>query len=279
MHTAKILTLATASVVTAIALDVRLKIVNYKIRTKKVNDKVRVALITDLHSCRYGKNQINLINAIKNANPDVILLGGDIFDDDVHPSNTMKLLSFIGENYPCYYVTGNHEFYTGYIGDILEVIRTHGIHVLNGCYDTISLNGSKINICGIDDKSAKKFSRTYVGLKRQLELVNEATKNGNFTILLTHRPELIEEYLKYDFELILSGHAHGGQWRVPYIINGVYAPNQGIFPKYAGGRYRFDSANFIVSRGLARESTAFVPRIFNRPELVMIELDNRVSRL
>lgn len=278
-QTAKIATLATLSLVTAMALDVRLKVVNYKIRTNKVKvkvkDKVKIALITDLHSCRYGKNQITLINAIKEAKPDVILLGGDIFDDEVMPQNTMKLLSFIGENYPCYYVTGNHEFYTCLIGEIFDVIRAYGIHVLNGCYDTIDLNGSKLNICGIDDKVAVKYLRAYAGLERQLEQVNEATKNGNYSILLTHRPELIETYLNYDFDLILSGHAHGGQWRIPYLVNGVYAPNQGILPKYAGGRYRFDSANFIVSRGLARESTAFVPRIFNRPELVMIELGSR----
>lgn len=270
----KIATLTTVSLITAIALDVRLKVVNYKIRSNKVNSKIKIALLTDLHSCKYGKNQSVLVNAIEKANPDIILLGGDIFDDDVPDKNSLKLLKFIGENYPCYYVTGNHEFYTKNIREILDTIRYLGIHVLNGCYDTVNINGEKINICGIDDKSAKKFVRTYVGFERQLEQVSRASKNRKFTVLLTHRPELIEDYLKYDFDLILAGHAHGGQWRIPHLINGVYAPHQGIFPKYAGGRYRFDTANFIVSRGLARESTRFVPRIFNRPELVVIEVSN-----
>lgn len=272
-QTTKVATLGALSIVSAMALDVRLKVVNYKIRSNKVKDKVKVCLLTDLHSCWYGKNQSNLINAIKKATPDVILLGGDIFDDEVPDKNSLILLEYIGQHYPCYYVTGNHELYTKNIRNIILTIREFGINVLNGCYDTVNIKGNKLNICGIDDKSAKKFIRSYIGLERQLEQVSMATENGYFTILLTHRPELIEKYLKYDFDLILSGHAHGGQWRIPYLVNGVYAPNQGLFPKYAGGHYRFDTANFIVSRGLARESTLTVPRIFNRPELVMIEID------
>jgi len=92
-----------------------------------------------------------------------------------------------------------------------------------------------------------------------------------FTLLLSHRPERIEDYLGYPFDLILSGHAHGGQWRLPGIVNGLYAPNQGLFPKYAGGRYDFEDTAFLVSRGLARESTK-IPRVFNRPELVVVDL-------
>lgn len=92
-----------------------------------------------------------------------------------------------------------------------------------------------------------------------------------FTLLLAHRPEYIDHYLDYNFDLILSGHAHGGQWRLPGIINGLYAPNQGLFPKYAGGQYNINGTVFIVSRGLSRESTR-IPRIFNRPELVIIDI-------
>ena len=90
-------------------------------------------------------------------------------------------------------------------------------------------------------------------------------------VLLAHRPENIKCYLQYPFDLIVSGHAHGGQWRIPGLLNGLYAPHQGLFPRYAGGRYDFDGATFLVSRGLARESTR-VPRIFNRPELVIVDI-------
>ncbi len=270
----KILALTALSTIAITALDVRLKVVDYKIKSDKVNNKIKIALVTDLHSCKYGNKQKTLIDAINKAKPDLILLGGDILDDDVPDSNSLIFLKYIGEFYPCYYVTGNHELYTGNIVQILNTIRDYGIHVLNGCYDIVNVGKSKINICGIDDKSSKKFQRTYIGLDKQLQHVSKAVENNNFTVLLTHRPELIYKYLKYNFDLILAGHAHGGQWRIPYLINGVYAPNQGIFPKYAGGKYQFDTASFVVSRGLARESTRFVPRIFNRPELVMIEIDN-----
>ena len=97
------------------------------------------------------------------------------------------------------------------------------------------------------------------------------TENGNYTILLSHRPELFEHYVSRGFDLVLCGHAHGGQWRIPRILNGLYAPNQGLFPQYAGGQYDSDATTMIVSRGLARESTR-LPRIFNRPELVLVEI-------
>ena len=108
-------------------------------------------------------------------------------------------------------------------------------------------------------------------INEQLSKVNELSQNDNYTILLSHRPELFELYTTYNFDLVLSGHAHGGQWRIPGILNGVYAPNQGLFPEYAGGEYQDNGTTMVVSRGLARETT-LAPRIFNRPELVIIDL-------
>ena len=108
----------------------------------------------------------------------------------------------------------------------------------------------------------------------QLNKISEKLDKNSYKILLTHRPEKFEEYTQYDFDLILSGHAHGGQWRIPGILNGLYAPNQGLFPKYAGGYYEIDDKKMIVSRGLAREST-LIPRFYNRPELVIIKLQNK----
>ena len=92
-----------------------------------------------------------------------------------------------------------------------------------------------------------------------------------FTLLLAHRPEFFDVYTQYDFDLVLSGHAHGGQWRIPGLINGLFSPNQGWFPKYAGGRYGEDGTIMIVSRGLANNVGA-IPRIFNPPELVVVEI-------
>ena len=111
-----------------------------------------------------------------------------------------------------------------------------------------------------------------IEMEEQLKMAEEMVNKEYYTILLSHRPEWIETYQKYAFDLVLCGHAHGGQWRTPFLLNGLYAPHQGLFPKYAGGRYDYATGTMIVSRGLARESTP-VPRIFNRPELVVVELN------
>ena len=119
-------------------------------------------------------------------------------------------------------------------------------------------------LAGLD---ARLVVRTYT-----IESEQAAQDGEAFSILLTHRPERVEDYVGRGFDLVLAGHAHGGQWRLPGLINGLIAPNQGLFPRYAGGRYALDGdTTMIVSRGLARESTR-IPRLFNRPELVVVDI-------
>ena len=125
------------------------------------------------------------------------------------------------------------------------------------------------DIYGFDDISA------YENLSHQLSHMEQSIENfhfeNSFNILLIHRPEEIEHYAEMGFDLVLCGHAHGGQWRIPGILNGFYTPDQGLFPEYAGGIYKVGETTMIVSRGLAKESN-IVPRIFNRPELVIIDI-------
>lgn len=257
-------------VVAIFAFDSRLKIQNYDIESDNITENIRIALITDLHSCKYGKDEIKLIEAIDSQKPDIILLGGDICDDVIPNDNTEALLKGITDKYPCYYVTGNHEYWSNDVDAILKLFESYNVTILNGNYVTTDIKGQKINICGISDPDVSNNDADIV-VTEQLEMIKNAGENGNYTILLTHRPEYIDLYSKYDFDLVLAGHAHGGQFRIPFILNGLYAPNQGLFPEYAGGEYLKNNTKMIVSRGLARESTR-VPRIFNRPELVIIEL-------
>ena len=272
-----------------LALDARLKIKKYDIESEKIENKIRIALVTDLHSCKYGKDQKTLISALEGQAPDVVLLGGDIFDDELSDENAEKFISAISEKYPCYYVTGNHEWMCtdeSFLSK-LTFLEENGVKILRGESEILEINGEKINICGIDDPSLRMLdgynrldtpsARTVDGKGDydwfgKLDSLDEIAQNGNYTLLLSHRPECFEKYAGYDFDLVLSGHAHGGQWRVPLLINGVWAPNQGFLPEYAGGRYESDGTAMIVSRGLAREST-FVPRVFNRPELVIIDIE------
>ena len=254
------------------AFDVRLKIVEYTITSNKITNPIRIALVTDLHSCKYGKNQKTLIDAVVKQNPDIVLLGGDIFDDKIPDENTELFLAGIAGKYPCYYVTGNHEYWSHRVDEMLDTLRKYNVTILDGKSETVEVNNQKISISGIDDPDANLYTGKGEGFYAQLDEISQIKDDSLFTILLAHRPSYVNKYLDYNFDLVLSGHAHGGQWRIPFLLNGVFAPDEGFFPKYAGGQYDFPNGKMIVSRGLARESTR-VPRIFNRPELVIVNLE------
>ena len=218
-----------------------------------------------MHSCYYGRDQKNLIEAIENEQPDIILLGGDIFDEVMDDERACELIDGISSNYPCYYVTGNHEWRTGETPYYKKRLQESGVQVLEGDVFTYEKNGSSIEICGIDDPNVGNDE-----FREQIESCNSQTTKEDVSILLTHRPELMEYYSKYDFDYVMAGHAHGGQWRIPGLINGLFVPSQGFIPKYTGGIYEDKGMTLILSRGLARESTK-LPRFYNRPELVIVD--------
>lgn len=228
---------------------------------------VRCVLITDLHSCYYGKNQKNLIKKIDKENPDIIFLGGDIFDDKLDDDNAMLLLEDISKKYKCFYVSGNHEYWSERCDEMKEKVRSLGITVLEGDCETIEINGKTIDVCGVDDPT-RLTERQFI---EELDNAYAKTDDGHFKILLSHRPERVDLYSKYDFDLVLSGHAHAGQIRIPFINIGLLAPNQGPFAQYVSGAYTIpNGSTMVVSRGLARESTP-APRFFNHPEIVVID--------
>lgn len=227
---------------------------------------IRVALISDLHRSVYGDNQCDLMDAIAREHPAALLMCGDIF----HCTPTEGSRDFLraaAAAYPCYYVTGNHENANKNREELLQFVRNLGITILQGDCAVFEANSRRLNLCGIDDP--RRFSRDM--MREQLERASQSAPEGNYTILLAHRPEYIEDYLAYGFDLVLAGHAHGGQWRIPGIMDGFFASGQGFFPRYTGGRYDFGRQTMILGRGLT-EFTHFVPRILNPPELVMIDL-------
>ncbi len=248
-----------------IGLDMRMKIVYYNLDG---NMDLKIAHISDLHGCYYGKNMQTLVDAINKEKPDIIVYSGDIFDDEV-PFKYSKVFVEQTKNYPSYYVNGNHEYWSERMDEIEKFLNDNDVEILNDKTVIFEKNGKKAYISGIEDPDSGK------NLIKQLNSLT--VESSAYNILLAHRPENIRTYLDYRFNLICVGHAHGGQWRLPYLLNGLFAPNQGVFPKYAGGLYQFKDTNtdkdtdFIVSRGLAREST-IVPRFYNRPELVIINV-------
>lgn len=259
------------AVILLFAFDIRLKTVTYIIKSSEIADEIKLALVTDLHSCYYGKNQSRLLDKIEEYQPDAVLLGGDIFDDVLDDDNARKLVDELAKKHKTYYVSGNHEWWSGRMYDLFDYLTSVGVNVLRGSSDTLNIGESRVTICGIDDPEVSVYDNTHFSWDKQLEQAGQAVQPDCFNVLLTHRPECAEQYFEYDFDAVLSGHSHGGQFRIPFVLNGFYAPNQGFFPKLAGGIYEFDGKTLIVSRGLAKESTG-LPRIFNRPELVFVDI-------
>ena len=244
----------------------------YIVTTNKFNGEiaVRAVLISDLHGYIYGKNQQDLILKITEQKPDIILLAGDIIDEDLPLDGAKLLFEGIKNVAPVFYVTGNHEYWTENIENIKRMIRSYGITVLEDEYKELEVNGVTIIVAGIDDPEWPRFEDKKYKNNQMSKNFARLKDRPEFKILLAHRPEQIELYKKYTFDLVVSGHAHGGQVRIPFLLNGLFAPNQGMFPKYAGGLYTHDSLIHIVSRGVSFNPLA--PRVFNPPEVSVIDI-------
>lgn len=248
----------------------------YTLETDKIKEGqgMRLLMLSDLHSCIYGENQYQLMSRIIREQPDCILLCGDIVDDKTPRDGARQLLQQITKIAPCYYVSGNHEFWSGQADEIFDMIEAYGVQVLRNEQETITINDISFTLCGVDDPAATGTRRA--GSYGEAEAYKQTLAQfqnldaEQLCVLLAHRPEYIDEYAKYPFDLVLCGHAHGGQWRIPHLLNGLIAPNQGLFPKYAGGQYSVDGMTEIVGRGLARD---WKPRIFNPPEIVVVDVN------
>lgn len=265
---------------TLIACDRRLAIRYYKEYSAKVTGQIRLALLTDLHNTLYGKKQHVLTDAIRAQHPDAVLLTGDMSDGQMDMEHARLLFFLIGKQLPCYYVSGNHEFWSGHGADLKRLVASYGITVLEGESRLLKANEQTVRICGVDDPARFRQGRYWgpelmAGWEKQLSDCKASLDHTHYSVLLSHRPELTRYYthspsdIENGFDLVVTGHAHGGQVRIPGFINGLFAPNQGLFPRYAGGRYRLGGTTMIVSRGLCRN---FLPRVFNRPELVIIDI-------
>lgn len=250
-----------------IALDERLILRTYTVASPKLTAEVRLAVVTDFHS---SDNADDVAAMVASCAPDSVLLVGDMFDDDTQnrpPERTLSLMRQLSAQYPCYYVSGNHEAWTGEMDALYQQTEEAGVTVLRMSSSVLTVRGQRIALCGIPDPYEMVFSGA-PDTEEQLRQAMENVDSADFTVLLAHRPELLAKYAQFPADLVVSGHAHGGQVRIPGVVNGLYAPNQGWFPKLAGGAYTQDGTTLIVSRGLAVRTR--LPRIFNRPEVVLV---------
>ena len=234
-------------------------------------DGYRIAHISDLHNAEMGKDNEKLIAMLREAKPDMIAITGDLIDS--RNTDVEIALRFIREAVkiaPCYYVTGNHEARVNEYDELKAGMEAAGVTVLEDAKAEIRLAGEKITLIGVNDPSFRTdylFGDAEAVMDTKPEELH--THDGGFTVLLSHRPELFEIYAEHGMDLVLSGHAHGGQFRLP-LIGGLVAPNQGLFPEYDAGMYTEGNTSMLVSRGVGNSILPF--RINNRPEVILIEL-------
>lgn len=238
----------------------------YRVESEKLlgAEPIRIIMLADLHGYVYGGDQQPLIRRVKALRPDVICLVGDMAETAGQLIGVTLLVEGIRDIAPCVYVTGNHEWW-GDIDRVLGTFEDLGVPARRNEVVELAIKGRALRFYCLDDPF---YTRPwdYGGLMAWIPSLDP----GAYNILLSHRPDPAETYARYGFDLALSGHAHGGQARVPLLINGLYAPDQGWLPRYAGGRYRVADMDFIVSRGLSHYPG--LPRVFNPPEVVMIEI-------
>lgn len=212
---------------------------------------VRLAVLSDLHSTFYGREQAKLLQILDKQAPDAVLMAGDMADDVVPHDGIRSLLRAVGRRYPCFYATGNHECRSGQLETIKTMFQQYGVTVLSGQLVQVIIRGQLLEICGVDDPVCLETAEIGAWQKQLADCKKAGTMEA-YRILLTHRPERTAFYRDSGFDLVLAGHAHGGQVRIPGLINGLFAPQQGILPRYAGGRYALGETTLIVSRGLCK---------------------------
>lgn len=224
-----------------------------------VFDGLRIVHISDLHNSRHGREQRRLIERVREAEPDIIVITGDMKNRNGPWNYTMYFIDAAVEIAPVYFVTGNHEEASRYRGAFLHDLREAGVVILNDEYIRYERNGQTLPIFGVRDRDIRHMTPD-----------SWPTFQGEFSILLAHRPHYFRTYADRGFSLVFTGHAHGGQVRIPFI-GGLFAPGQSLFPPLTQGPYHRDGSTMIVSRGLGGRLPA--PRVFNRPEVVVAVLN------
>ncbi|MGL5345972.1 MAG: metallophosphoesterase [Peptostreptococcaceae bacterium] len=231
----------------------------------------KILQVSDLHNKRFGKGQRRLVELTKEIGPDVIVITGDVIDS--RRTNVNKALEYADkavEIAPVYFVPGNHESRVDEYLQLKEGLVKSGVKILDNKSEDIFINDERISLIGMNDLTLFDSENIKQSYERVLNnLVNES--GDGLKVLLSHRPELLNVYTRQGLDLVFTGHAHGGQIRLPFI-NGLFAPGQGILPKYTSGVYKQGKTNMIVSRGLGNSLFPF--RVFNRPELIIARLSS-----
>ena len=225
-------------------------------------NEFKIIHLSDLHAQSFGENQQHLVTRINKFKPDIIAITGDLFDSSYDDEVSFTLIEQLN-HYPIYFVTGNHEAWINQYDKLEQRLLELGVHILRNESISLEINNQNIELIGIDDPA---FG---VSVDNNLTKTLKTTATDSYKILLSHRPETFETYVTSGVNLVLSGHAHGGQFRLP-VIGGLVAPDQGFFPEFEEGIHTKHQTTMVISRGLGN---SIIPqRLFNRPHLIEITL-------
>ena len=237
-------------------------------------DGCRIVVLADLHSTEFGSQNENLFSAVESQKPDYIFVVGDLGDrfrglPEHYAADTAAGLTAIA---PTYYVTGNHEWALGDVPELKQTLTSRGVTVLSNEFLTLERNGDTLILAGIDDPNGYADQKSPETLAAELY----AAHGDPFWILLAHRNDTIETYAAAGYDLVMSGHAHGGIIRLPFT-DGLISPSRTFFPTWTSGVYTVGETTLFVSRGLGNNTTPIKGfRLFNRPELAVVELRSGV---
>lgn len=251
-----------------------LEISRYEVKSQKLPesfDGFKIVQLSDLHGAEFGEDGMGLVEKVKELEPDMIALTGDFVTDEGDLAAVEKLAARLTELCPVYFISGNHEFGSGLAVKVRNILERAGVKYLSNEYLTISRGEDGILLGGVEDPLA------YADMLSPDELaqkMNDAAPDA-FKILLGHRNYWMTEYPELPVDLIFCGHAHGGLIRIPGV-GGLIGTDRRLFPDFDAGEYNNGRYTLIVSRGLG--NSVSIPRIFNRPEIVCVELSSAYAR-
>lgn len=251
-----------------------LEISRYEVNSKKLPesfDGFKIVQLSDLHGAEFGEDGMGLVEKVKELEPDIIALTGDFVTDEGDLAAVEKLAARLTELCPVYFVSGNHEFGSGLAVKVRNILERAGVKYLSNEYLTISRGEDEILLGGVEDPLA------YADMLSPDELaqkMNDAAPDA-FKILLGHRNYWMTEYPELPVDLIFCGHAHGGLIRIPGV-GGLIGTDRRLFPDFDAGQFNNGRYTLIVSRGLG--NSVPIPRVFNRPEIVCVELSSAYAR-
>lgn len=223
---------------------------------------LKIIQLSDLHDAEFGEGQQQLIQQVSERKPDLLFITGDLIDSNrLDLEQSLALVRGLQEVAPMYYVTGNHEIATRQADHIKSTLSKMGVTVLSNESVSYTKGESTLEVLGIEDPLDG------VSVFRALE---QRPRDGQLRLTLSHRPEVFQQYVNADEQLVFTGHAHGGQIRL-WGLGGVIAPGQGFLPKYTSGVYKEGTTQMVVSRGLG--NSIFPLRVGNRPEIVEVILE------